>query len=649
MNARPLILIPAIILSGFASPVHAAEPTDVADLFPPGTLAYAELTNPAELSPQLASLFKGTVLEDSIPFIHKRKDSATTLMELHGKRELAVLGLLASPEMMAEFKKLRGVAVGLVEFSKGGEPEVALVVLTGDSPAAGLAARAFLTMTPSLRKVGEVSKVPVFQYCNPNVNYDMNGIPTVANEKPPQANPHELTFAYTPGLFVVGSSTTACGYSIKRFLGEEKSGLASTSLFKQAAAGYRQTGLFYFVNFPDFSGKLETVNKLRGGMAEPDVYAWLKMIANAKAMKSVVGNVRFRDGGISATLATSFDPAQKSPLMDFLSGSGAKIELLHYARRPALLAFGVTLPEKNRAAAVIGLLDAAAKANGEIGKLPSDFVKELETKYKLAVKDDLLGKTQAITVVMPSRQDLPKDTKPIPMLVLHTDDVATASAWQEAFPKLIADISGAASIPQASSETIGGIKVMSLPGNGLPWNGPIHFAQNGKTVAIGLDRKLVASSVTPDAATAIVGGDKSVVPVSANPASLLGVVTIADVVALIMDRPRPMGAVVPADDVPLPPGNFPGGVSPIPENLVEDLKKARKELLATLGTLSPATVVVNRTGNELRIEVFQPRVQGGGLKTAIDSAANFLDKWGGIMGSQRQFIDFEGRAIYGKW
>jgi hypothetical protein len=647
LKAHSLILVLALGVTS-VSQTQAAEPADVADLFPPGTLAYAELTNPAELAPQIASVFKGTVLEDSIPFIHTRKDKATTLMELHGKRELAALGLLASPEMMAEFKKLRGIAVGLVEFSKSGEPEIALVVLTGDSPAAGLAARAFITMTPSLRKVGDVSKVPVFQYHNPNINYDMNGVPMVQNDKPPQANPHDLTFAYTPGLFVVGSSKSACSHSIKRFLGEEKVGLTSSPLFKQAVASYRQTGLFFFVNFPEFASKLESVNKLRGGMAEPDAYAWLKMLANAKAMKSVSGNARFRDGGLALTVSTTFDPSQKSPLMEVLSGSGTKIELLNYARRPALLAFAVTLPEKNRAGAVIGLLDAVAKANGELGRLPSDVVKELEEKYKLSVKDDLFGKTRAITVVLPSRQELPKDAKSLPILILHTEDAATANAWQEAFPKLIAYLSGAAKIPRASSETIGGIKVMSLPGDGLPWNGAVHYAQYGTTVAIGLDRKLVASSVTPDPSMAIIGGDKSLLTQNNNPASMLGVLTISEVIALLMEKPRGMGPVVPVDDVPLPPGNFPGGGNPIPENLIEDLKKARKELFATLGTLQPATVVVNRNGNELRIELFQPKVQGGLLKPAIDSAANYLDKWGGVMGSLRQF-DFDGRNIYGKW
>ena len=123
-----------------AAAAAAAPPTDVADVFPSRTLAYAELHNPAELGPQLTALFKGTPLEDSIPFINDKKNAAKTLPELSGNRELAELALLVSPEVLAEFRKLGGIAVGVVDFNERGDPEVAIAVLTGESAAAGLAA-----------------------------------------------------------------------------------------------------------------------------------------------------------------------------------------------------------------------------------------------------------------------------------------------------------------------------------------------------------------------------------------------------------------------------------------------------------------------------------------------------------------------------
>src|SRR5262245_25613056 len=159
-----------VLLWAIAPLARATEPPkDIAELFPPGTLAYAELHNPAELAPQLAAVFKGTALEDSIPFIHGRKDAAKTMMELTGKQQLAFLGLLTSPEMLGEFKKLR-IAGAVTGVAENGDPDAVLVILTHDSPAAGLAARAYITMAPQLRKVGEVSKVPVFQFRTPRIN-----------------------------------------------------------------------------------------------------------------------------------------------------------------------------------------------------------------------------------------------------------------------------------------------------------------------------------------------------------------------------------------------------------------------------------------------------------------------------------------------
>ena len=63
------------------------------------------------------------------------------MLELQNKQSTALLGLLASPELLAEFKHLR-IAAGVTGFTESGDPEAALVILTHDSPAAGLAARA---------------------------------------------------------------------------------------------------------------------------------------------------------------------------------------------------------------------------------------------------------------------------------------------------------------------------------------------------------------------------------------------------------------------------------------------------------------------------------------------------------------------------
>ncbi len=114
--------------------------------------------------------------------------------------------------------------------------------------------------------------------------------------------------------------------------------------------------------------------------------------------------------------------------MEFLSGPGAKIELLHHAHRPAVLAFAVTLPEKDRAQAAIHILDAAAKANGELGRLPSDLVKELEVKYKAIRERWTSRQDQSHHRYFAGQARAAEDAKPLPILVLHTEDASAAAA-----------------------------------------------------------------------------------------------------------------------------------------------------------------------------------------------------------------------------
>jgi len=615
--------------------VHADPPKEIANLFPSDTLAYAELFNTAELSPQLAALFKGSVLEDGLSFVHARKDAAKTMMELGNKRQLALIGLLTSSELLAEFKKLR-IAAGVTGLTENGDVEAVLVILTSESPAAGLAARAYLSMSPQLRKVGEVSKIPVFQYRTPNIIYDPNGNQLIQHDKPFMDGPHEPTFAYMPGIFVIGTSKSAVSLPLRRFLGEEKGrGLGSAAAFQAAAAAYRQTGLFFILNYPEVISKLRSVGPLQAAKegqgftlrsllagGDSRFLEWFPFTATPKSVKSIAGCIRFRDGSIVATVAATFDPAQPSPLTTFLSGASVQLEILHHAPAPARWAFAVTLPEKNRGNAVVNFLDALMKSNGELGRLPHDIVNELEAKYRLSVADGLIGKVQDVTLIMPSKQELPKGGKPGPLIVLHTADNAAAEAWGDFFPKLIGHLGGNANPPQASIETINGIKVYTVPGAGLRWNAPLHCARNRTVVAIGLDRRLVASAVIPNAAGSVIGKDRGVSPAGGTePTPIIGIVSLGHVIPSLFENPRPSGPVVPVEE----PGRMPNG-QPIPASVIEDMKKARKDLAMALESLPPAVMSVRRGNNELRLEIVQPKVQNGSLKTLIDATTNWLDR-----------------------
>jgi hypothetical protein len=612
-------LFAAVFAFAFAAPAFAAPPSDVADVFPPGTLAYAELHNPAELGPHLSALVKGTPIEDSIPFIHGKKDQAKTLQEMQAKQRIAELALLVSPEVLAEFRKLGGIAVALVGFNDRGDPEVALAVLTGDSTAAGLAARMFVTTSSSLRKVAEVSKVPIFQYRQPRINYDPNtGQPKLDNDKPPPEGPYERTFAYTPGLFVVGSSKAAIAPIIKRFLGDEKDSLRGTDGFKTAAAEYRKPGIFFYVNAPDILAKVDAAGRARTEPIESDLLAWLRISANQKAVKLVAGCAQFRDGGVSVTMSAKLDPTQKSPLADFFAGPPVKVDALHHARKPASFAATMNLPDKNRATAVLGFLDAMAKSKGELGRLPSDVVKDLEANQKLQIRDRLLAKVRAITVIMPAKQELPKGAKAMPMLVLHLEDATAATAWEEFLPKLTAEIGGEKP-SQPSSETVGGVKVYSLPATGLPWKSPVHFTRKDAVLVVGQDRKLVAGALIPDANTSVIGDQP--LPLPTGDLAMVGVLNMGDLLGTI-ELPATKGP--PQFFDPFPRERL-GQMAP-PDEMVKDADKARAAFLASFGQLPPAAVSVRRVGDELKWDIFQPKVQNGGLTPIINAGVTWYEK-----------------------
>lgn len=624
------VVVPMLVLFASQS-ILAAPPTEPAALFPPGTLAYAEFVNPAELSPQLALIFQGTSLEDSIPFIHQRKDVAKTPFELH-QEELALVGLLASPELLAEFKKLR-IAAGITGFTDGGEIDGYLVVLTADSPATGLAARAWITMHSTVRKVAEVGGIPIFQHRKPTINQNNAGVPMLVGDKALSDGRHEATYAYLPGLFIVGTSKVAVGQAIDRFQGNQKHTLADTELFKQVATNHRQTGLFFFVNFPEFAAQFQKANSARGGLGrieeligadlDTDLYAWFKLTANPKAVQSLAGRMTFRDGGLVTKVVVGFDPTQTSPLFELLSRHGVKSDWLNHAHRPFSSCFALAFPDKDRGASVAAFLDALAKATGELGRLPGEAFAEFEKKYKISLSDELLGKTQGATIVFPRQQELPKGARVWPLVVLHCNDASIAEEWEKVFPRLIAHLAGEDGTPQPVSESIAGVKVFSLPGVGLPTRAPVHYARREAVFAIGVDRKLVAAAVKANLPNAISDGQESS-QVPSDALAAFGTLTLRPLITALLEKPQVEGPVVPLD----PKGHtslFPGG-QPVPEKWLEEAKKARADLLASLDTLPPITLQVRRLGNELRIEFYQPKLQNGGLRTLIDAAANWIDK-----------------------
>jgi hypothetical protein len=234
---------------------------------------------------------------------------------------------------------------------------------------------------------------------------------------------------------------------------------------------------------------------------------------------------------------------------------------------------------------------------------------------------------------------LPKGAKAMLMLVLHMEDPAAASAWDEFLPKLVGEIAGEK--PAAPlTETVAGVKVYSLPATGLPWKSAIHFARKDAVLVIGQDRKLVGAAVAPDAVNSVVG-DKTLSLPSGDHA-LVGTLSVGDLLGMI-ELPTTKGQPRFFDPYPV---ERLGGKLP-EEQVLKDVDKARAAFLAAFGQLPPAAISVRRFGDELKLEIFQPKVQNGGLTPVINAGLQWFEKLMSLRDPNNYPIE---RNIYGeKW
>ncbi|QDU21542.1 hypothetical protein [Urbifossiella limnaea] len=606
-----------LAVAAAAPPLRAAGPA-VADLFPADTLAYVEVRDAGKLAPQVTAALAGSPLADVAKFVDARRDAGKTAHDILGKPQLAVLGLLASPELASEVGRLGGVAAGVTGFTDTGDPEAVVAVLTGDSAAAGLAARGFLALA-HVRRVAAVDGVPVYQFRVPQPSFDPNtGQQKLDNTKPPAEGTHEATAAYTPGLFVYGTSKAAVAAVLTRYRGKG-AGLGGVAAFKASRDASAGPGLFVYADAAALLAKLDAARRAAEDGPEPDALGWVRMLGGDRAVTHVAGTVRFRDGGLAADLTAAFAPGTTSPLLTVLSGPGAKAEFLGHAGGAGAFAATVSFPEKGRAAAVLGFLDAAAKATGTLGRTPAEAVKEIEARTKTPVTDGLVGRTRAVTVFAPKQQQLAKGVPALPTVVLHAETAEVAAAWEEFLPKLHADVTGAEAV-QPASESVDGVKVLSLPGAGLPWNSAVHYARKDAAVAVGLDRAAVAAAVT--------AGPPPVALPADNPAALAGFLRLGGAArALLVAGAPAAGPVVRVPTPPRPVGprfSPDGNEFPPPEAQSKAEEKAIDGVWAALDALPPLAVTARRDGDRLRVELAQP-VGKAGFAPAVAAGVAWFD------------------------
>jgi hypothetical protein len=94
---------------------------DPAALMPPGTLVYAEFGSPGKQIETILTMLKGTRFENPLAALGKPQGNSGQ------KSPGDIMAALLNPSMMAEFKKIRGSAIGITALSQNNPPFVSVL------------------------------------------------------------------------------------------------------------------------------------------------------------------------------------------------------------------------------------------------------------------------------------------------------------------------------------------------------------------------------------------------------------------------------------------------------------------------------------------------------------------------------------------
>ena len=99
---------------------------DPAALMPPNTLIYVELGSPGKQIETILNMLKGTPYENPIAAIYNQSQGGNQNTNMK-KTPGDIVGALLNPSMMAEFKKIRGSAIGITGVANDNQPMIAVL------------------------------------------------------------------------------------------------------------------------------------------------------------------------------------------------------------------------------------------------------------------------------------------------------------------------------------------------------------------------------------------------------------------------------------------------------------------------------------------------------------------------------------------
>ena len=358
----------AVLLVAVPAMAQPAPVKDPAELFPPDTLLFAELTQPAAVSDHIAGLLHGSVFDDVPAYLEK-------WYEKHGEnnffsegRVLSIFSAFLSRETLAEAKRLQGGAVALTGVNKKGNPEIVGFLLTGDSNVPAFIMRMVLASAPPsfIRKAGQVEGVTIYREDSARRFQPVAPMGAV----PQPADVEAVHFAQLPGVVLVGSSQESVADVIKRVKGKEKRpSLAGAASFREGEALRQRPGIFLYANPSRGAEQIDAILKTIPNGNESPTWVVAKDLLNPKAIHSLAASLTLGEGSLDLQLAAKLEPTQASALFDLIGDQQVNAAALQAVPRDA--AFALTLPLADGAAfwrKLLAAADATAKAAGGIAR-----------------------------------------------------------------------------------------------------------------------------------------------------------------------------------------------------------------------------------------------------------------------------------------
>ncbi len=107
---------------------------DAATLMPPDTLVYLEIGSPGKQVETVLNMLKGTPYENPLAAIYNQSQAPGNKNQAIQKTPGDFIGAMLNPSMMAEFKKIRGCAIGVTGVAQNNPPMI-MVLYPGKSDA----------------------------------------------------------------------------------------------------------------------------------------------------------------------------------------------------------------------------------------------------------------------------------------------------------------------------------------------------------------------------------------------------------------------------------------------------------------------------------------------------------------------------------